>query len=232
MPTLTELEWRIKPTLAEWAEVASFDAPGVGGRPLPATVTPQTMGDNAVYELDRLGWERCVVVGDEFGGHPAVEAALARRDRVVGLAFGHACLSFRRRGERAPLNGEVLEAFFSLVEVDYGTYVRHLTQLTQNAYDDELADSYRERVPQETAVAAAEIPHALQGVEIESDLRALQRPLLFARHDGCLAWTDEGYEDAVAAFPDAKRVSTEVKPSGCPAFAEALRAFCAELDWT
>ena len=32
----TELEWAIKPELEEWAEVLSFDPPGVGTEPVPA----------------------------------------------------------------------------------------------------------------------------------------------------------------------------------------------------
>jgi hypothetical protein len=35
-PQFTEVEWRIAPQLAEWAEVATFDAPGVGDEPGPA----------------------------------------------------------------------------------------------------------------------------------------------------------------------------------------------------
>ena len=30
VPHFSELDWRIKPLLEEWAHVASFDAPGVG----------------------------------------------------------------------------------------------------------------------------------------------------------------------------------------------------------
>ena len=30
VPTVTEVEWKIKPLLEEWADVASFDAPGSG----------------------------------------------------------------------------------------------------------------------------------------------------------------------------------------------------------
>jgi hypothetical protein len=32
VPHFSELDLRIKPLLEEWAQVASFDAPGVGGR--------------------------------------------------------------------------------------------------------------------------------------------------------------------------------------------------------
>ena len=36
VPTLTEVEWKIRPLIEEWAEVASFDAPGVGDEPATA----------------------------------------------------------------------------------------------------------------------------------------------------------------------------------------------------
>jgi hypothetical protein len=36
VPEFTELEWVIRPKLAEWAEVATYDPPGVGGEPIPA----------------------------------------------------------------------------------------------------------------------------------------------------------------------------------------------------
>jgi hypothetical protein len=35
VPHFSDLEWRIKPLLEGWAQVASFDAPGVGGEPPP-----------------------------------------------------------------------------------------------------------------------------------------------------------------------------------------------------
>ena len=35
VPEFTELTWTIKPQLAEWAEVASYDPPGVGAEPPP-----------------------------------------------------------------------------------------------------------------------------------------------------------------------------------------------------
>src|SRR5437899_4376557 len=43
VPNLTELEWLIKPQLEEWAEVASFDAPGVGAEPRPDTLNREAI---------------------------------------------------------------------------------------------------------------------------------------------------------------------------------------------
>jgi hypothetical protein len=53
--------------------------------------------------------------------------------------------------------------------------------------------------------------------------------MLFAEHEGCLLHTPEGYEDAVAAFPEARRVAVTEKPSTSAVFADALQAFCFEV---
>jgi hypothetical protein len=39
VPWLPELEWGISPLLREWAEVSSFDAPGVGDESAAAETT-------------------------------------------------------------------------------------------------------------------------------------------------------------------------------------------------
>ena len=53
--------------------------------------------------------------------------------------------------------------------------------------------------------------------------------MLLAQHKGCLMFTDEGFEDAVAAFPDADGPSCAEKPSTSPEFAQLLREFCTSL---
>jgi hypothetical protein len=163
-----------------------------------------------------------VVVGDEFGVVVATLLAAARPSAVEGVALGHASLSLDREGPRAPVNGEVMSAFESVQELDYRTFVRHLTQLTQGAYDDELAERYLERVSQEVSLAYGNF----RSPPLEPLLRELGVPLLLAKHDGCLAWTDEAFEDAITAFPDAMAVSMRGKPSASAEFAEALRVFC------
>jgi hypothetical protein len=64
---------------------------------------------------------------------------------------------------------------------------------------------------------------------MESLITSLEVPLLLAKHDGCLGWTDVGWEDAVAAFSDATTMKTSEKPSCSPALADALRSFCSAL---
>lgn len=63
-----------------------------------------------------------------------------------------------------------------------------------------------DRVPMDVAQAAFETMMK-ETEDIEDALRALNVPLLFAKHEGCLGATDEGLEDAVAAFPEARTVS-------------------------
>jgi hypothetical protein len=55
-------------------------------------------------------------------------------------------------------------------------------------------------------------------VDYAERLPSLDCPLPFVKHEGCLMSTEEGWEDAVAAVPDAPPVSHE--------FAEVLRRFC------
>jgi pimeloyl-ACP methyl ester carboxylesterase len=226
VPVMTELEWRIKPRLEEWADVASYDAPGVGDEPPPEEFTQDAVIERGLTEIDRLGWDRYVVVGDEFGTFNAAKLAAARPEQVAGLVLGHACLALKREGDRPAVNAEVMGAFEGLARLDYRTYVRHLTQVTQGAYDDEFAEQYIDRVPQEVALA---YPTNKSG-EIESLLRRIDAPLLVAKHEGCLGWRDEAFEDVITAFPDAVTFSTALKPSVCEQFAEALRSFCERLD--
>ena len=47
-----------------------------------------------------------------------MKLAVARAGAVAGLALGHAKLSFRREGPRAPLNAGIYEAMTELVNTD------------------------------------------------------------------------------------------------------------------
>jgi pimeloyl-ACP methyl ester carboxylesterase len=238
VPTLTELEWANRPLLEEWAEVASYDGPAVGTEP-PATGlrTPAT-AERGLTEIDRLGWGRCVVVGDEFGALAAVMLAAARPAAVEGLVLGHPVASFSRTGDRPAVSPGVTAALAQLAEVDFRAFIRQEARAWHEvrnaaaadaASPDELAERYLERVPHATAtefyreLIAHE--HELMA-RVGAALRSVEVPLLLVKHEGCLMYTTEGYEDAVAAFPGAARASTSAKPSVDPAFAEILREFC------
>jgi pimeloyl-ACP methyl ester carboxylesterase len=240
VPTITELEWLIRPLLEEWTEVAAYDAPGVGGEPAIDGPLFDGVARRGLEELDRRQWERCVVVADEFGAVSAVRLAQQRPELVLGLALGHACLSFRRGGERPSVNPGVFTAFMQLIRVDYRSFIREDLKIWDPRraghagpdFDlEELADRWIERVPQELAEAIADRLEAeLEGLgDFEPALRSLGVPLLFAQHQGCVAFTAEGFEDAVAAFPEASIVRVPTGPNVSPEFAEALRQFCAEI---
>lgn len=232
MPTLCEVEWTIRPLIEEWAEVASFDAPGIGDEPA-RDFSADDVVDRGIAELDRLGWERYVLVGDEFGSAQAVRLARRRPRGITGLALGHAALSLASDGPAAPINGDVTEGLVQIARTDYRSFVRALTQVTQRGYDDELAERYMERVPSQAV--ASYIPEMLRaaaaggGEDLGPTLRELGVPMLFVEHRGCLMWTRDGFEAITAAFPEATTASMEVKPSVNPEFAELLREFCSTL---
>ena len=230
VPEFTELEWAIAPHLEEWAEVASFDIPGVGSEPRPdpepEVLTRDLIVNRGLEELERRGWERFFVVGDGLGLGGALLIADARKDALQGLALGHARLSYRTDGERPPLNGEVLAAMTKLVEQDRASFIRYaIPQVTHGSVDEELAQRIVDRFPEDMIAAGWEMA-TRDDVPIPEILTGIDCPILFAKHEGCLVSTDEGFEDAVSAFPDAETVILPNAPSGSEEFAKALRSFC------
>jgi len=229
IPGYTELEWVIRPQLEEWAEVAAFDAPGVGDEVPPDAYDASSLAERAALEVDRLRWGSCVVAADEYAIAAAAKFTSRHPDAVQGLALGHACLSLSPEADPPAVNAEVRSAFRQVAELDDRTFMRHLTQLTQGFYGEELADRMLERIPTGVAQAYVRDNMADPGDWIGGALRELEKPLLLAEHDPCLLFTKEGYEAAVSAFPDSMRVSCREKPTVSPAFAEALRGFCREV---
>jgi pimeloyl-ACP methyl ester carboxylesterase len=230
VPTATEVEWGIKPDLEEWADVASFDAPGVGDEPEPSGLGPEVIAARGVDEIERRGWDRCVVVGDEVGTAAAVHVAGQAPERIAGLALGHATLSFARSGPRAPVNTEVAEGLAQVARTDYRSFVRAPSQATQGAYDDDFVQEYMQRVPQEySSKWIDDLLLRSESEDLEPILRSADVPMLLVEHHNCLMWTREGFEDAVKAFPDATTASMVLKPSVSPEFAELLREFSEPL---
>jgi hypothetical protein len=233
IPQLTELEWMIKPLLEEWAEVASFDAPGVGAEPPAAEFGAEAIGERGLAELDRREWQRFILVFDEFGAAAGTWIASRRPEAVQAVAFGHARLSNSFEGDAAPFNPEVFAACASLVRTDPRTFVRQLFMLTKGeqqrgGYGEELVESYMRRVPVELLRTFWE-SRPEEGKSIGRLLDDLDVPLFLAQHDGCLMFTAEGYQAAKAAVPAARSMSFPDKPSASPEFAEALRTFCLDL---
>jgi len=119
VPSFTELEWGIRASLEEWAEVATFDAPGVGDTEIPFGVELDASRGAELLSrwreatvqigldaVDHRGWQRFVVVSDSWGAPTAVRIARRRRDSVLGLAMGHAALSHSTEGARRRLRSD------------------------------------------------------------------------------------------------------------------------------
>jgi hypothetical protein len=232
IPQLTELEWLIKPMLDEWAEVASYDAPGVGDEPPVDDFGSEAVARRGLEEVERLGWDQFFVVADEFGVAAGSQVAMEAGDAVDGIALGHARLSNSLGGERPAVNQQVHQACVSLMKADHRTFVRQFFKMTggedsHGGFGEDLIERYLQRVP-----ISLEIPfwetRAFEGERIAERLAPLDVPMLLARHRGCLLFTDEGFQDAVAEFPHARAITCAEKPGTSPEFAEALREFCTQ----
>ena len=230
-PQFTEVEWTIAPRLSEWAEVATFDAPGVGDEPIPSgdrrRIDRKLVVDRALREVETRGWDSYFVVGDAWGTATAARVAASRPGSVMGLALGHASLDYEMEGDRPAINGELVAAMTQLLRSDYDSFVRYgLTQFTQGGFDEETSSRIVDRFPPMDIAAEVWEMHVRRTKPIANLLARLNKPLLLARHDGCLVFTAEGYEDAVAAFPEAHRASVQKASSASDEFAAALREFC------
>jgi hypothetical protein len=224
VPEFTEIQWTIRPSLEAWAEVASYDPPGVGAEPRRAPLTRDTIAERGLEEVRDRGWQRFFVVADGWAIAPAVRTAAQAGDQVQGLALGHARLSDRLDGPRAPTNKAVYEGMTELIRNDALAFIRHgIVQATGGSVDEALAEQMVERFPEEVIQTGWE--ELTRAEDFGDELRALGVPMLLGKHEGCLMSTEEGYEDAVEAFPDARTVAT---PGACcvdARFAEALHGF-------
>jgi pimeloyl-ACP methyl ester carboxylesterase len=234
-PQFTEVEWRIAPQLSEWAEVATFDAPGVGDEPIPddspELIDRDAVVSRALHEVDSRRWDSYFVVGDAWGTATAAQVAAARSDSVLGLALGHATLDYETDGERPAVNGEVVAAMTQMLRTDHDSFVRYaLTQFTQGGFDEEMAANMVRRFPETDVVSRVWEMHVERAEPIGDLLRQLDKPLLIAKHEGCLVFTAEGYEALATAFPDAHAVSVHKPSSASEEFADALRKFCEGVD--
>jgi pimeloyl-ACP methyl ester carboxylesterase len=232
-PQFTEAEWTIAPQLREWAEVATFDAPGVGDEPIPGGDTTrldrETVVKRALREVDDLDWDSYFVVGDAWGTATATHVATARPTQLLGIALGHASLDHRSEGERPPINGELVAAMTQLLRTDHDSFVRYgLTQFTQGGFDEETASRIVDRLPPGVAAQVWEMNTA-RTEPLGELLGDLDVPLLLAKHEGCLVFTPEGYEDVVAAFPAARTATVDTASTASDEFAVALRDFCEDV---
>jgi hypothetical protein len=122
------------------------------------------------------------------------------------------------------------ESFGSVALGGSDAFVRYgIAQMTRGGISEEVAEQMLERFPDMELVSAMVEALGREPEPIGDDLAALDVPLLLAKHEGCLGRTDEGFEDIVAAFPDATTVICPDACSSSPAFADELREFCGRL---
>lgn len=123
----------------------------------------------------------------------------------------------------------IWEALGQLTAQGNDAFVRYgIAQMTRGGVSEEVAEEMVERFP-DMDLAAAMIEALGQHPEpIGDDLASLDIPLLLAKHEGCLGRTDEGFEDIVAAFPEARTVICPETCTSSPAYADALREFCSK----
>ena len=223
VPQWTDVEWTIRPLLEEWAEVASYD-PAQASQHGP--VSRDSLVELGLEKLDGLRWDGYFIAGDTFGTGTAARIARTRRDAVRGVALGHAAASWEMDGDRAPIRRELWEAMAQLMHRDVESFVRYgITQLTQGSFDEDVARRMVERVPTEHLEAVWTLIRD-EREPIAELLAEIDRPLLLAKHEGCLMFTDEGFEDLRAAFPDARTIAAARAPCADEGFARALREFC------
>jgi pimeloyl-ACP methyl ester carboxylesterase len=234
VPSWSEVQWAIKPRLEEWADVASYDPPGVGAEPPAEGSLPEAIVARGAAEIERRDWTDCIVVGDDFGCVFASLIAAAQRPRVVGLALGHACLSHRLSGDRPTMNPEIAEMGRRLLAIDFRSFIRQDVGIwdSRPGYSvdsaDELVDQLVDRVPREYGLRLMDELEAgisEEGGSLEPFLRELDLPLLLAQHADCVVFTPYGFEDFVTAFPGAATVASHESPCLSADFAEALREF-------
>jgi pimeloyl-ACP methyl ester carboxylesterase len=240
VPEFTELEWTIRPRLAEWAEVASYDPPGVGSEPIhDVELDELRRGERSIRalfvrrgleEIDRRGWHRCFLVADGYGTATAARIALERPEAVQGIALGHASLSYDMDGERAPVSREAWAAMQQLLRHDHREFIRHgIVQITRGSVDDETAKQMVERFPDSEFIGRAWEALEAEHEPIGDMLRKVGCRLLLAQHQECISFREEGFEDAVDAFPDARVARIPGAPATREEFASAVRDFCEEV---
>lgn len=205
----------------------SYDPPGVGREPLSGAISREPVVQRGLDEVENASWDRFFIVADGWAIATAVRIAERRRENLAGLVLGHAALSQRTEGDRAPINREVFAAMNQLIKNDAPSFIRYgIAQVTGGSIDEDIAEEILARVRAEYvaqgwATLTADDPFG-------EALTRLDCPLLLAKHEGCLMSTDEGFEDAVAALPYAETLAVTDAPSTSSQFAKALRRFCQE----
>jgi pimeloyl-ACP methyl ester carboxylesterase len=231
VPSISELEWgRILPLLGEWAEVVTYDIPGLSEAEPSQPLDADFFVAGGVQELERLGWSEAILVGDQFGSALAVLVSETWRGDVRGLALGHACLTYTREGPRPAISAIAADFQLQLTRLGRVQADQMFLQGVEMTYGSDVAAGIRARLSPSFTQQYAQLLLDNQDIDLEPRLRELGAPLFFAQHKECGLWMPEGFEDAVAAFPDARTLVTEENPGSSPDFAAELREF-AEAVW-
>ena len=136
------------------------------------------------------------------------------------------------------MSAEVVEMTRRLLDVDFRAFIRQDVGIWDSRADysaDSAGDLVKEmvrRVPREFALRLMdELETGIEeaGASLKPFLRELDLPLLLAQHEGCIMFTPQGFEDFVAAFPDAATIATPESPCLSTDFADALRKFAESL---
>ena len=230
VPSISELEWaRIRPQLEAWADVASYDLPGLGAAASASALSLDATVERGVNELDRRGWTEAIIVGDQFGAGLAVLVATTWQGTVRGLALGHACLHYRRDGSRPAISAAVADFQLQLSQIGQAAAEQMFVQGLEVTYGADVAAGIRERLSPDFTREFSEFLLSNQDIDLEPLLRELSVPLLLAEHRDCPLWTAEGFEDATVAFPHAATIVIGDNPGSSPEFAVALREFASSL---
>ena len=209
--------------------MAAYDLPGLGG-PAPKGLDMGATTAAGVHELESRGWDEAIIVGDQFGAGLAVLVAEAWSGTVRGLALGHACLRYTREGPRPAISPLAADFQLQLTRLGRTQADQMFLQGIEMTYGTDVAEGIRARLSPSFTRQYTEVLLANQDVDLEPLLRKIGAPLLLAQHKECGLWMPEGFEDAVAAFPEARTLVVDENPGSSPEFAAALREF-AEAVW-
>jgi pimeloyl-ACP methyl ester carboxylesterase len=213
---------------ADWAEVESCDSPGAGGSRGTDPCGVRGVVEAALTRLDELGWESYGVIGDSHGQAAAIEVALARPERVTGVFISHAAARYELSGDRPAMTPAVHDAAQQLLETDYRSFARAVTQLTLGLADDEWMERWLAEVPQHVAKS---ILGDLRDrtPELVARLAEADLPVVLGQHKGCLMWTPESFADACAAVPNARVIRCEGIPVQEAPFLDAVRELASRV---
>lgn len=222
MPIAAAFEAERMAERADWAEIESFDPPGTGAARDQAPNGVQGVVDAALTRLDELGWDRCCLVSDSHGQAAAIEVALTQPERFAGVCISHAAARYDVGGDRPAVTPAVHDAALQLLETDYRSFARAVTQLTLGQAGDEWVERWIVEVPQRAAQSILGDLTERQP-DLVARLSGTELPVVLGQHKGCVMWTPESFEDACAAVPGARVARCDGIPVLEAPFLEAVR---------